>query len=943
MKHTIFRSILCAAILFLCGFSAYVSAQSSSTEGKEFWVALTKAKTTGSGGYTPYITISAKKACHIEIKNPNTTWAGVSKDINPGTTEIGTNEIPLAQWANTSFNTSDFQTPQALGLQITSTEYVSVYVASRMEFSFDATNVLPITALTGEYMIQDYPACDHEDKADQNSATFAIVATEDNTNISIVPTVETRNGNAAGSTIKATLQKGQVYHVISVDKKGSSFTGTTINADKKIAVFAGDVNTDVPGEASARDLLYEQAMPTAFWGTEFIVTRTMERDADRVRFTALNDNTDITINGIKYATINSGQTFEVELGEGNIDQSALNKMFTGYDALISGADAHYVKTSCPVAAYLYIVSQKYKNKESTYDNGDPSMVWISPLEQKIKEITFSNFATDKTTDHYVNIITETNNVESVQLLDPDGKNIISPSDFQTVPGNTHYSYARKLLDNSLTSKPVSKRFTLKGKKGLIAHVYGNGEKESYAYSVGSAAVQRSIEIDGMQLSDGDSAVICLGEPIEFATNFTTYTVDQITWDMGDGVTRTYTSDESSYYLYDSPGWYDIIVTYSLTNSCTGEIVANESMKVMLYANIPDTIRRNHFLCEGESLNGITYNHAGQYIDTVTFDCDYVEIQHIIVGSPTDTTINLRAFDSVFVQGDANNPDQYVYESTELQRKYTNYTGCDSTVRLIIEVVHCVEMQVSAPSELCGGDELAINYTLLKGEMPMKGSFTAGSKTYNIRISQETDNTGIIYVYDIAPGRYPNAVLQLSDEICNRTYEVDIPLVVNFSSDIVKQKWNNVIAVKNEKYNGGYEFSAYQWYKNGEEIEGATGSYYYVGSDAELDFTASYYVRLTTTSGITLNSCPFYPVDKYADEDEANVSVSPTVVSPNETINIFSDLAGKVVIYSTSGIYETQRDVNNSTTSMRAPSRTGVYVVQVTLENGKTRSFHILVK
>ena len=957
MKHTIFRSFLAVALLVLCSATFSAKAQNSSTEGREFWIALTKANgAEGTDKYFPYIAVSAKEACSFTISNPNTGWSIGPIEVGANSfTQInsvngngnGRNEIPKTQWVDLSLTNT--QTAQNLGLVLTSTKNVSVYVASRMEYSFDASNILPITALTGDYIIQDYPGYDHGGKA--NEATFVIVATEDNTQVTIVPKIKTRTGSPAGSPIKVTLKRGEVYHVASENEAGSTFSGTTINANKKIAVFAGDVNTDVPGPKSARDCLYEQAMPTAFWGTEFIVSRSMGKDADRVRITAQNDHTDIYIDGILYKTLNARETFEVELSEGDLPANVMPSEGNGtpYEALLSGTDAHFIQTTCPVAVYLYLVSSGYKLKESE-EIGDPSMIWISPLEQMIKQITFGVFATDKTTEHCVNIITETSNVSTMQLLDKDGKNLLTESDFQPVLANPSYSYARKVIYQSIKANPISATFTLKGHKGFIAHVYGNGDDESYGYSVGSSTVERSVQIDGTKLGNGDSLVICLGQPIEFATNFTSFSVDQITWDMGDGVTKTFFDDATYLYTYDSKGWKDIIVTYSLTNSCTGEVVTNESMTVMLYANIPDTIKKNYFLCEGESLNGVTYDKEGQYIDTAYFDCDYVEIQNVLVGAPSDEVVHETAFDSLYVQGDEDNPAQYVYESTTLTRKYTNFTGCDSIVEMNIEILHCLDLELSAPAEMCGGDTLVIAYRVLKGDLPTRGTFTAGSKTYNVRIDQESESTGSFVIIGVAPGRYPNAVLKFNDETCSRTAEFDVPLVVNFPSDIVRQKWNNVLAVLNDKKNGGYEFTAFQWYKNDEPLEGENSSIYYVGTDAELDFTASYYVQLTTTSGVTLISCPMSPFDKYAeeeftveyDEDAANVSVSPTVVSPNETINIISDLAGRAVMYSTSGICETQRDVNTSA-SFRAPARTGIYVIQVTLENGKTRSFHIMVK
>ena len=47
-----------------------------------------------------------------------------------------------------------------------------------------------------------------------------------------------------------------------------------------------------------------------------------------------------------------------------------------------------------------------------------------------------------------------------------------------------------------------------------------------------------------------------------------------------------------------------------------------------------------------------------------------------------------------------------------------------------------------------------------------------------------------------------------------------------TSTLVDQRWDDVVVVNNNPdNNGGYKFSTYQWYKNGEPINGATGQYY----------------------------------------------------------------------------------------------------------------------
>ena len=107
--------------------------------------------------------------------------------------------------------------------------------------------------------------------------------------------------------------------------------------------------------------------------------------------------------------------------------------------------------------------------------------------------------------------------------------------------------------------------------------------------------------------------------------------------------------------------------------------------------------------------------------------------------------------------------------------------------------------------------------------------------------------------------------------------------------IVKYLYHNVIFVDNHEN----LFSDYQWYKNGEKIDGATRQYYY-----EKVLDGNYYVVCKTNSGIQLKSCPV------EGELSAKLSVSSVKVYPNpahgpftvegQGVLIVSDLLGQVL-------------------------------------------------
>ena len=118
----------------------------------------------------------------------------------------------------------------------------------------------------------------------------------------------------------------------------------------------------MPGPVSARDHLYEQNMPTDYWGREFVVTRSMKKDANRIRVTAKENDTEIIVDGATLATINAGETYEFELceavmrtEEGYTKAAAEGR---GTDFYLDG-EAHYLKTSCPCAVFSYDVSENY--------------------------------------------------------------------------------------------------------------------------------------------------------------------------------------------------------------------------------------------------------------------------------------------------------------------------------------------------------------------------------------------------------------------------------------------------------------------------------------------------------------------------------------------------------------------------------------------------------
>jgi len=152
-----------------------------------------------------------------------------------------TNPQKLAVYNFTTGMTTDYS------IHISSTEQVSVYAFMGGGGQFDATNVLPVTALGTEYYHCSYTPPQSDYMGDFMDA-YAVVAIQDNTQI-------WHNGASIG----APLQAGQVYYCASID----DMTGSLITANNPVAFFAVHQRVRIPNDSGigAWSILMQQLAP----------------------------------------------------------------------------------------------------------------------------------------------------------------------------------------------------------------------------------------------------------------------------------------------------------------------------------------------------------------------------------------------------------------------------------------------------------------------------------------------------------------------------------------------------------------------------------------------------------------------------------------------------------------------------------------------------------
>ena len=555
-KQLLFGLILAASSLLPIGLSA------QSTQGTDFWVTLMRGDEQNYDQLS--LTFAAKDSTKVFIANENANFID--------SVVVGNDTIyryPLNSIENLCYVTDNQEeTPVYRALHITSEKPISLIAANYKNKSFDVASILPTPSLMSEYRIQCYSPTAHEDNS--QGSQFAIVAAEDDVVVDILPTANTQNGKPQGVLFTTdTLKKGQVYYVWSGYGSGLyyDFTGTEIKArgNKKIAVFNGNSHTNIPNGIRDRDHVYSQAMPINYWGKRFAITSSLttidgqpegsywER-IDKIRVQALVDGTVVKVDG------NVVHTFDFVNGSGE-DQKHFYEFDFGVRDSKSGysgdghdffeGTSHYIETSCPSAVHLFMTSDRYdhdkvKGVNEKYCNGDPSEIWVNPIEQKIDTLTFGTFQTAQVNDHFINIVTHKNNVSSIKL---DG-NVIASDQFSPLSGNADYVFAR-------ITGVEDRAHTLTSDSGFIAHVYGFGEKESYGYPAGGRTndLTAFVTINGKTYrADGDNK-ICGDDKVVFGCELN-YEYDSIYWFFGDGKDTWIREKTDSVEHY-----YDIASTY----------------------------------------------------------------------------------------------------------------------------------------------------------------------------------------------------------------------------------------------------------------------------------------------------------------------------------------------------------------------------------------------
>ena len=259
------------------------------------------------------------------------------------------------------------------------------------------------------------------------------------------------------------------------------------------------------------------------------------------------------------------------------------------------------------------------------------------------------------------------------------------------------------------------------------------------------------------------------------------------------------------------------------------------------------------ICRGQSIifpagSRDKYTDSGDYYDSlksVITGCDSTVIMHLTVHEP----ILVEVYDTICegYQYDFNGQILTTPGKRTTMLKSVE-TGCDSIVTLYLAVAPRPKHSI-VKSVICADEPLQIMTTVSQYVDSIRVEVDRADSVYAPLRDGDESRT---YFDNILAG-VRTAVIYSHMPWCDAYFTDTVQFNVSLASSIVKARFNDVLTFLATDYNGGYVFTDYQWYINGQPIEGAKGSWYY---NPDMDRDAEITVSAIMQDGTEVWVCPF---------------------------------------------------------------------------------------
>lgn len=417
-----------------------------------------------------------------------------------------------------------------------------------------------------------------------------------------------------------------------------------------------------------------------------------------------------------------------------------------------------------------------------------------------------------------------------------------------------------------------------------------------------------------------------------------YSIENYEWDFGDGA-KSY--DKEVMHEYPSSGGDWTIRLRTLYGTCDTVV----TYQLHLDSISATSTIREVYLCDEDKKNGgyiwsenqkayTEYGTDSVVLYNEATSCD--SIIYLVLKEPIRVAVDTVIFDEDL---------PFSFHG----RTYTTSAidtipsiDCDTTWCLHLEVYEKLDAKLREDEfNICEGDSvLSIPYNIVKGfcanySLEFDSADLPNVIKDTLSVTKGDGEMLVKIPIAIMPNIY-NAKVIFHDTVKNMDIQVPFKLIIRYNQSFIAQRWNDILAVHNANYQyndgrAGYEFSEFQWYKDGKPIEGETSSYLYL-PDSGLDVNAWYTVELTRViDGVKLQVCPIQPLEIDGKSD------IPTLIPAQTNLKIKG--TGIAKWYNILGVLISEQYYDDSSIITPIP---GSYLLQLqSVESKKT--YKVIVK
>ena len=447
--------------------------------------------------------------------------------------------------------------------------------------------------------------------------------------------------------------------------------------------------------------------------------------------------------------------------------------------------------------------------------------------------------------------------------------------------------------------------------------------------------------------------ICEGESVELqasvsggVTDNAGNTVGTIVWNVTDPANNHFTvngatNSQSVFHTPATTGTYIYQPTFvgAIGNGC--DIDTNVVVPVEVFARPTASFTSG----DGVVVCANDPNSFGELV--VTINSNYPPFTFTVVGTDgsNNTYHTYNNTYSIYVTPSTS----VTYAITFLEDAHCEAINTSSEATVIVSQIELVDDVVTTcndaeqPMATMG----VVIYSAAPGVVPTVNviyndpNYTAYN-AYNIPIDNDGTNSSFTFPTPTVPGDY-----SITIEIDGCEYDAIVRVLASQYSygetPIVNQRWDDVLVVNNNPAtNGGHTYISYQWYKNGQPIEGATNQFYQEIGGVNGYYSVNLIAKDADGNIYEITTCEELFVA------QSLMKVYPVPAQLNEAVTIEvnltdEQLTGAVLdIYDAKGAVVRHLDVNSNVIVVSGFETQGSYFGRIITGNGEIKTVKFVI-